>query len=164
MRPITPSESTVGVPLIVTTSSTRVGGSKKPRPSSSRSTKPPRASVKRSWNPLRWPADVVTVASTSAFASCAGTGSNVSGPISIVSCAPPARSGGLGTRASDLRRQRDPEHAVRLLELLRPHREVRVAEPPELGRVAEQLGRDHVEALLVPDPVLADRGEALRRR
>src|SRR4051812_45597985 len=157
MRPMTPSESTVGVPLIVTTSSTRVGGSKNPRPSSSRSTKPPRASVKRSWKPLRCPADVVTVASTSALASCAGTGSNVGGPISSVSCAPPARSGGLATRSSDLRGQRDAQDPVGLLQLLRAHREVRVAEPPELRRVAEQLGRDDVEALLVADAVLPDR-------
>src|SRR5262249_32160464 len=114
-----------------------------------------------SWKPLGLPAAVVTWTWSSASMTTRGAGIGTIGPMRRVIWIPLASIG----HSRNAFGQGDAEHAARDLDqLVRPHRAIGVADPPELQWVAQVARRELVQPLAGRDPMLLEQREALRRR
>src|SRR5581483_8000737 len=156
---MTPSISTWGRPLIVATSRTRTSGMLAP-PASKNSVCNGELVVRVNcnWKTLGPWSGVVTCTWVSASRMSAETGTGTAGPIIKVRCTP------LSTRRPrNAFRQGDAElPARRLGQLFRADRPVRVADAPELLRVADIARGQVVQPVAARHRVLLQQGEALR--
>src|SRR6188768_712523 len=158
-----PSINTFGVPLIVTTMMTRTNGMPAPPERRNKVCSGERLGiVKFSSKPLcESPEAAFTWMLVNASSTSRGTGTGTPGPIISVRWMGP----GLAMARLNPRRQRDtdlaPDH---IRELVRTQHAVRVAQAPELLRIAEIARRDVVEAVALGDGVLLQEREALRQR
>src|SRR5262245_54161632 len=162
----TPSKSGWGVPSRVTTSRIRSGGVTVDTlfPAAMRKIVLSADFAENwnvSWKPLGLPAAVVTWTWSSASMTTRGAGIGTIGPMRRVIWIPLASIG----HSRNAFGQGDAEHAARDLDqLVRPHRAIGVADPPELQGVAQVARRELVQPLAGRDPVLLEQGEALGRR
>src|SRR5262249_29449152 len=157
---ITPSISTSGVPLTVTTISTRTSGIDAPparRKSVCSGERVLRVNV--SWNAPGPSPPLRTSTAVKASRTSRGTGAGTPGPIIRVSRIP---STILDSRQA--LRQRDADDAAGPRgQVVRAQDRVRIAEPPELLGVAQVAGCERVRALSVDDNVLLQQREVAER-
>src|SRR6185369_16869538 len=153
---MTPSISTFGVPLTVTTMITRMIGIVAPPARRNMVCSGERLlMVKTSSKAASFPVEIITFTLSSASSTTCGTGLAMAGPIISVRWIPFSMAS--GAASADAGRQRDAQLARDGLgELLGAHGAVRVAEPPEELRIAEVLRGDVVEPLSFRHHVDAD--------
>src|SRR5262249_14800987 len=107
--------------------------------------------VNLSWNTLGPSLWAVTSTLVRALRTSAGTGVGTPGPIISVRLMP-LRSTVASREAGRQGDAQDPAHGRR--QVLRAHGAVGVADPPELLRIAQVLGGDHIQALALLHHVL----------